>query len=523
MTGWINKPKKGIKIAALIVLMAGYACYMFLSFARIPINSDFAALVLEANDVIGGNVFLGGWNLTGATFAFTEVLFYSIGTLLFGIDVKAYILAVTLMYILMFVIGILLLKQKDDRFWFSGLLLFFAVAGFPGTYWAENLRAHTGVFVFCFAAILCLQNLFETERKWLFFAYLLLVALGSMSDMFMIPVCCIPVLILCGFNLLSNQNGQRKLNWLILGSTAAGLILGKIFSEAYLWIGGVNENSLTGVASFSTLEQIPEQFLFFVSCLLKIFGCDFAGTKIFSISTVWNFLCIWILFYGFSVVLHTLKSFFLRKSVNQIDVILSLGIVIHSVFLIITPFMSGLHSARYFSFLPISFAVLIIRNFQQKQVFSLKLANRRLPANLLIAVYCILLLIGSVRPVSFSRAVSGQDRLATFLREQGLTYGYGDFWTANAVTVTSENRVKIRALSFEAIDSVQQPYAYLWFSKTGWYHPEYANFVVIGSTGFKEVTEENVNKFFGEPVKKLVFEDYGIYIYDQDISGKIIL
>jgi len=523
MTGWINKPKNGIIIAGSAALLIAYSCYMFLSFAKIPINSDFSALVLEANDVLSGNVFLSGWNLTGATFAFTEVLFYSLGVLLFGIDVKAYILAGTFMYILMFGTGILLMKQKEDRFWFSGLLLYFAVAGFPGTFWAESLRAHSGVFVYGFAAILCLKLLFEAERKWLFAVYLLLVALGSMSDMFIIPICCIPVLIFCGFNLLSNQTAQRKLNWLILGLTAGGLILGKVFNETYLWIGGANENSLSGVAPFSALEEIPEHCMVFISCLLKMFRCDFTGTKIFSVSTGWNFLRIWILLYGFSVVCQTLKSFFLRRNFDNVNVILSLGIVVQSVFLIITPFMNGLQSGRYFSFFPISFAVLIVRDLRKKQVFGLKLANRSLPANLLIAVYCLLLIAGSVQPVSLSRAVSGQDRLATFLREQGLTDGYGDFWTANTVTVASENRVKVRALSFEAVDSVQQPYAYLWFSKTGWYHPEYANFIVIGSTGFKEVNEENVNKFFGEPVEKLVFEDYGIYIYDHDISGKIIL
>jgi len=88
--------------------------------------------------------------------------------------------------------------------------------------------------------------------------------------------------------------------------------------------------------------------------------------------------------------------------------------------------------------------------------------------------------------------------------------------------VAAENRVRLRALSFEPLDGRQQPYAYLWFSKTEWYS-EAANFVVISEAGFRQVNETTVTALIGEPAQILRFENYAIYIYDQDISAKIVL
>ena len=166
MTHWIRRHQKKIFRVTSAVLILFYSGYMFLSFAKIPIVADFASLVLEARDILSGNLLLNGWNLTGATYTFTELPFYSFGTLLFGVDIKAYIFATTLMYLLMFLFGFLLTRDESGpRPWLDWMILF-AVAGFPGVYWSENLRAHTGVFVCAFAALLALKKMSDSQGAW---------------------------------------------------------------------------------------------------------------------------------------------------------------------------------------------------------------------------------------------------------------------------------------------------------------------------------------------------------------------
>ena len=84
-------------IILICVLLITYFVYLFFAFAQVPIDSDFASLVLEANEILSGNIFLNGWYLTGATFILSEMPFYLIGSAIFNISVKSYILAASLM------------------------------------------------------------------------------------------------------------------------------------------------------------------------------------------------------------------------------------------------------------------------------------------------------------------------------------------------------------------------------------------------------------------------------------------
>ncbi len=525
MIPWFQRHQKKIFRMLFPVLLIGYSGILFLSFAKIPIHADFASLVLEAQDMLHGNFFLSGWNLTGATFTFSELLFYAIGTAVFGVQIKAYIFATTLMFLLMILLGFLLTRTEQEDHPWQRLLIFFAIAGFPGIYWSENLRAHTGIFVYAFATVLCLRQLSRARSRWLAAGYVLLIALGTMSDAFILPAICLPVLLFGLFHLVSNRPDERLFNRRIFILTILGIVAGVLLLKAYLAIGGANENSLSGMASFSEVEDIPVRIGVYISILLKMFGCDFSGVRIFSLDTIWIFLRGWILLFGFHIIYRTLKDFISGKNTDTINTILCLGILTQSVFLILTPFMSKLHSGRYISWFPIAFAVIILREMQHKKTFALKIAGGRLPLRFITALLSLLLIVSATLnngPISVSRTATEQDRLATFLREQGLVSGYADFLTANAVTVAAENRVRLRALSFEPLDGRQQPYAYLWFSKTEWYS-EAANFVVISEAGFRQVNETTVTALIGEPAQILRFENYAIYIYDQDISAKIVL
>lgn len=77
----------------LITLL--FICWFIIlmkAFSRLGLNSDMAGMVIEANEIISGNFFLNGRYLTGLTFFPTDLLFFVISSLLFGLSGKTYIL-----------------------------------------------------------------------------------------------------------------------------------------------------------------------------------------------------------------------------------------------------------------------------------------------------------------------------------------------------------------------------------------------------------------------------------------------
>ena len=116
-----------------------HCVYIFLSYLQVPLNSDHASQVLEAADILGGNVFLKGWNLTGVSFYFSELPFYVLGTLIAGVDTYAYIIAAAMMVICLSLSGYILLSLDRGKT-VSRVFLYLAVVGFPTPGWLGYLR-----------------------------------------------------------------------------------------------------------------------------------------------------------------------------------------------------------------------------------------------------------------------------------------------------------------------------------------------------------------------------------------------
>ena len=113
-----------------------------------------------------------------------------------------------------------------------------------------------------------------------------------------------------------------------------------------------------------------------------------------------------------------------------------------------------------------------------------------------------------------------EEYLGEFLQEQGLTCGYGDFFSSSVVKVATQGQVQLHQVVLTGEECV---YPYYWFAQKEWYAQE-AHFVVLrqqDDLGFG-LTPQNVRQAFGEPTRQLTFEDYIIYVYDnKDLSQSI--
>ena len=526
MTQAPKEHDQGQKIQVFIfaVLFLAYGVYLFFAFAQIPMDSDFASLVLEAQDILDGNLFLEDWNLTGVTFLFSEIPFYLLGTAIFGVSTKAYLAASVAMLFLLFLFGYLLLENRKKPL---TLLLYFGFAAFPSAFLLYSSRAHVAIYVLSFAAILCLKKLADRQPSFskpglLYTLYFLILALGTASDAFILPVLAIPVILYCLRMLVSNEIRSLRRAWWILGLTLAGIAAGKLIETGYIAIGHAALNSRSASIAFTPFNEIPETILFFFELLLKLSNGYPDGLQVFSLDAIAAGLHILVMVWGIVVVIRSIKKFITGDLEDPVSILLSLGILCLSVFLIVVPFLGGKSTGRYFAYFPVAFAVLIIRQLQGEQILSSRFYQEKIPFAIPAAVLACLLIIFSVRPVSLSRIPTPQDRLATYLKENNLTEGYAEFWDANHVVVASENTVHVRAIHFDQVDGVEAARPYYWFSKNQWVPNPEANFIVAINDNSRSVNEANILKYFGEPLEKINFDPYNIYVYPKGISETLV-
>ena len=106
------------------------------------------------------------------------------------------------------------------------------------------------------------------------------------------------------------------------------------------------------------------------------------------------------------------------------------------------------------------------------------------------------------------------DRLAEVLKEHDLSYGYGDYWYANAVTILTDSEVKLRSVTVNE-DGTCEIYGYQ--SYPSWYEdqPGIERYFLCITGGEYEVLKDTLVK---DSVEVIPFEETGyILVFDHNL------
>lgn len=520
------KSKKIVGVVIFVLLFVAFSFYAIGLFLRVPLNSDYANLVLEATDILSGNLFLTDWNLTGISFITTDMLFFITAVLLVGSSVRAYYVAVTLMFMALLLGAIFLCTVRGKRATFVDILIIVAVGGLPCVFACDVLRAHTAVSAYLFFALFFGVAAFGTEKKRqgaCLGAFTVLITLGCAGDPVMLLVGVAPIVLVCGYNLLTNSAKNRKWNLLYIALSISGAVLGKLVDIIFISVGDTNKNSFLSGRNFGSFGMILQKFKIYLESILGMSDGMFLGQKLVSFSTLWYFLRVAIVVFTFFIIFRNVWLFLKRKETDLISVILSLGFLLMSAVLIFTDVMENIYSARYIGYFPLLSAVLIVRFLKFGELLERRVFARRISLKTPTAVLAVVLVLSAIVPISYKREELPQDRLADVLVANNLHSGYGKFWNASSVTLLSEGAVNVRAIIFDGGKDLHQ---FNWFCKNAWYYPHYSNFVVIendeqADDPFK-ITKANVTKSLGKPSKVLEVDSFSVYIYGRDITEEII-
>ncbi len=124
------KTRKILKTLGIIAAILAYAFSLMLIIRRyVEMDSDYANLVLEANDILSGNVLLSGWIQTGISFITTDLPFFVLGALFCGISAKTYYIAAGSMITAAVLCG--WLACQPEKMKKSDPLIYFSLFAFP--------------------------------------------------------------------------------------------------------------------------------------------------------------------------------------------------------------------------------------------------------------------------------------------------------------------------------------------------------------------------------------------------------
>lgn len=524
------KHKKIINIAACILASLVYIVILYNMFTNCVFNSDSASLVIEADDILHGNIFLKDWTLTGVSFLTTDVLIHEIAVLIMGVSEESASLAGALTIYLLTVISILFIKDANDRnkngcfSLASKLALFIGFAGFPGIFLMDSARYHTMSIVIAGAALYLLECCVSDDGKFNKIVYVMAVVLMStcvMSDAASVLLIMGPMLIMYGWDglmaLLKQQ--EEALTDICKGALVMiSLVLGVLLDKLYFKIGGADKNSFFGGKTFLELDEIQDRFKLIQEVFLKLFDADFTGQPLFGIATFFYFIKVLVILAGLVIIILTLVDYFRGKSKDRISAVLGLGIVFGVVIFAVTEIASDIYGARYLGTVPAVIMVIALRYFSAREI---RLGKKTLEAGVLAV--CLILALATAgyeyytdineMPEHLAEEERDSRLLAKTLMENGLDYGYAPFWYAASTTVISDGKVKVRAMctSDNRLDR------YTWFCKGAWYL-EPAHFIVVSEDNGTGLTYAAMTEVLGEPDRVIPSGKLQILVYDEDIS-----
>ncbi|MBE7042416.1 MAG: hypothetical protein E7399_02865 [Ruminococcaceae bacterium] len=508
--------KKGLHIGAMGIIIIAYCAWIISRICQMPINADAACMILEAEDILAGNLFLKDWSLTGITFLTTDLPYYIIGTAIAGVSLNAYRIAVSLMFLVMLGCAVLLCLYGSKRKWFS-FAIFAGMGLFPTFYALSNTFVHTAVFSFFFLTVLLVLRTEENPSRRNFTVLGILVALAVCGDGLALVLITLPLLALCLFRVVKKP---VLLAVCTIGGTVAGLLLQKLYL-----LFGADMNSLLH-SEFIAPAQLVDNVLLYIEYVLRLLNAYFFEKEVFSLKTAFYAVKILLFLLTCGVMYRSIRNACKKEATDLPSLFTGIGFGLMTLILWLTTFSVNITTGRYIAFLPLLMGILLAKWAEGFPLF-----QKPLPiAAAVLLSFCL----AATNALPKDREPVPENvlsRMATFLEEEGLTSGYAAFWDSTSITVYSEGHVNVRAVMY----SGQALRPREWFCKKSWYDEE-ANFVLIKNedsvkeedtyryngifnsgidSGYRyEVTRENVEKFLGSPTKTKEFENYTILIYD---------
>jgi hypothetical protein len=514
---WARAQNQWLTVSACILgVVVAFWCYLRLARTQAVI-SDGASQALQAWDMLHGNVLLHGWWLSDVSFYTTELPQYVLIELVRGLNPDVVHVAAAMTYTLVLLLAVLLAKGSA-----TGGAAVVRVLIAAGLMVAPQLAAvatliaspdHIGTSVPVLAVFLILDR--APRRPWVPVVVSALLFWAAFADALVLLIGVLPVALVC--LLQPGSSGWAARRWrptwyfrgLGLGSLAAGtaaelaLRLMRAVGGFFLWP--------PPYQAVHHVDALWHAFGVTGQGLLLLAGADFLGLRPGAQTAAVFLHLAGVIVLGLGVLIAVRRF---GRDLGFVDQILLTAVVINlASYAFTTEAVSILATHEIAAMLPLC-AVLAAR-----MVADRVLAVRFVPAMLLVV------LAGYLAGLGYELAQPPRPQnhqLVSWLAAHHLDSGLSGYWEANVVTLTSGDRVRVRALMVAHGRVICDE----WESDAAWYDPGLAsaNFVVLyptagGNRGFTD--RSAVVATFGPPAHTYRVGAYQVLVWRRNLLSEL--
>ena len=475
------------------------------------VDSDAAAIALQAQDMLHGNVLLHGWWLADLSFYTTELPEYMLVETVRGLHPEVVHVCSALTYTLLVLLAALLARGRTrGREGIVGALLAAGMMLSPGLLRGTNALLqgpdHTGTGVPVLLILLLLDRAEGWKQRWpVPVAVWLMLAWVQIADSLAAYAAAVPLALVGVARVTAaiTWRRRRREDWrydLALTAAAAGSVpLAHASLTAISSHGGFSVSPVPG-PWLGSLSAIPTHALAVGESVLVLFGADFFGqpSRTDAALAVVHLAAVAV---GALALLAGIRGFFSR--LDRVCQVLVTGTIV-----LLAAGVLGTHVPD----LTFAHEIAIVLPF------SAVLAGRLLAGPLIRARLEPVLAVGLAAylgalcyAATGAPAPAQNQAAADWLTAHGLTYGLADYWQADSISFASGGRVTMASL----IPGTTA--AYHWEANASWYdaRSHYANFVVT------EAPSGVIVSTFGRPARTYRYQQYIIMVWHKNLLALV--
>jgi len=491
------------------------------------VNSDGASNALQAWDMLHGNLLLHGWSLSDVSFYTTELPQYMLVEVVRGLNQDVVHVAAAMTYTLATLLAALLAKgDSTGRQALGRVLVAVGIMLAPQLASGMNILIsspdHIGTSVPVMVVWLILDHASRARPRW----YVPVIAgalLGwaEVADMLVLYIGVVPLVAVCAIRVGQAVAVERKpltSQWYdmalaaaaLAGAAAAVLALHIIHAHGGFYMPApaaqIARNGTTVVRNLGITGQ----------GLLLLGGADFLGLRL-TASTAFTMLhVVGVFLAAWGTGLAAWRFLRDRDLVAQL---LVAGVVVNlAVYVLSTKANVVTQTREIAAVLPFSAAL------AGRLLGGRVLAGRLKAAKLAPLLLVVLLgyLAGLAHEISQPPVAAQNQQLTSWLVARHLHTGLSGYWESNVVTLTSGDRVQIRAVGVSGGRLAPSTLE----SKAQWYDPRRntASFVVLfpGVAGYPGFTQERaVLATFGKPARTYYVGSYTVLVWNSNLLSKL--
>jgi hypothetical protein len=505
-----------------------FFCYLRQS-SSVPVSSDGSGNILQAWDMLHGNLLLRHWYSSDVSFYTTELPQYALieALLTHWLGLGAWVVHVgaAMTYTLLVLLAALLAKGRAQGG--AGLARALLAAGIM---MAPQVGAtsivllspdHTGTAVPVLVAWLLIDRYPHARPRWLVPAAVgAILAWTMVADSVVLLTCIAPlvlVVVVRSFANLLRGDGDPAARWYEPSLAAAAVIaagLGTLAPRAIRALGGFHVWRI-GTRS-APVGNWPHGAVFMAKGFLELFGANVFDAKpgIALVFAAFHLAGAVLVLWGLGLALGRL----LRPD-EFIVAVLAVAILINlGAYMISTHTHNLLGAREMVEVLPFG-AALAGRMLGERTLAALRTGPRALRPALAVVLAGYLGALGYGAAQTPAPPVN--EPLVAWLVGHGFRDGLAGYWEANSTTVSSGGRVLVSAVT-RTDNGKLTPYEWETNEQDFDSSLHYANFLVAGGPVPLKEAKASAELTFGPPRRVYHFDGYTVMVWDTNLLDKLV-